>query len=84
MKYRNESRIITASGYDFDVEFEYFPPERGAQNRYGVPMEPDSGHEIYILSVALSGGQDVLEILDAGVIDSIQYEIEESIINQAA
>ena len=81
-KYLGDTKIVNASGFTFDVEFEYFPPTRGARNKYGVPMEPDEGAGLYILEAKLNG-TDVLEILAAGVVDQIQEEIEEALIIDA-
>jgi hypothetical protein len=65
---------ITIRGITFNVEFEYFPGQKGYRNSMGVPEEPDDPEELVINSVHYKL-HDVTDRLD----DDWFAEIEEAL-----
>lgn len=66
---------VNIHGLDALVEYQYYPPSRGARDRFGAPLEPDYPDEIHITKVETFSGEDLTEIIS----DRIFAEIENKI-----
>ena len=69
--------VIEYRGYSLSVEYDYYPPSKGAREKgSGVQLEPDEDALVELTSVQLNG-MDMYDLL----IDQ-QQEIEDTIYEQ--
>ena len=61
---------FTIDGHEYYIEFDVEPGCRGAHDRYGAPLEPDTGPEVTVLQIIDDDGKHV----DPEVISDADYD----------
>jgi hypothetical protein len=79
---KQESTTITLDGIEFDVDYTYSPPYRGARDSLngvrgaGPPLEPDEDEEVEI-NYVFHAGEDIYDFLSEETFRRIEEAIFE-------